>query len=911
MTEKSIKLSNVFPIEGYKWVKNVVQRQRGGGKPALLISEKDFHVTELCPDIITVPINVEVVWALLTPKKRLNRTRINHIVVASVYYSSTQTRKNDFLDHISETYHKLCSIYGTDLKFIFSGDFNRLNIKPILNLSRDLAQIVKVPTRANPDAILDLIVTNIPALYQSPETLSPLDVDEGQSGKHSDHLTVLTRPLTNDASSTKRYKIIKYRPFPDSAIRAMGQWIQSQTWKEIYSINCPQEKVNLFENMLMEKVNYFFPEKQIRVNEFDQPWVDSKLLTLDRKRKREYLKNKKSQKWNNLNTQFLERTKSLKESYYNNVVEDLKTTNISQWYSKVKRISSMDPTKDDNIQVDEIRDLPSSEQAEVIADKFAEISQQYQPLVTEDIEIPDMNESKPCPLFEPFQIHLKISKMKKKSSTVHGDIPWKILTEYSVELAAPIANIFNTCTLEGVWPDRWKHEYVTPVPKKFPPTSTDDLRKIAGTPNLSKLYEALLSESIISDLDPHMDPSQYGNKKGLSMNHYLINMINRILTMLDTNNKDEKYAIVAQLIDWSKAFDRQDPRLGIEAFIRNGVRPTLIPVLISFYQNRKMTVKWQNKFSSTRDLPGGCPQGCTNGILQYEVGSNDNADHVDAEMRYKFVDDLSILELLNLVVIGLSSYNFKFHVASDIGINQKFLPSENYLTQNSLNQIENWTVQNMSKLNVEKSKIMIFNFTDDFQFGTRVYLENQLLEIVTETKLLGMIITSDLKWHRNTEMLVKKAFARMIILHKLIKFKVNTEDLLIIYKLYIRSIVEQNCQVWHYSLCQEDMLYLERVQKVAAKVILQGTYTDYQQALDILNLETLYERREKLCLRFAKKATNHPKARKMFPLNPEPLHHTRFFERYHVQHTKSDRLLYSAIPQMQRALNNDSIRKTS
>ena len=178
-------------------------------------------------------------------------------------------------------------------------------------------------------------------------------------------------------------------------------------------------------------------------------------------------------------------------------------------------------------------------------------------------------------------------------------------------------------------------------------------RKIAGTPNLSKLYEALLSESIISDLDPHMDPSQYGNKKGLSMNHYLINMINRILTMLDTNNKDEKYAIVAQLIDWSKAFDRQDPRLGIEAFIRNGVRPTLISVLISFYQNRKMTVKWQNKFSSTRDLPGGCPQGCTNGILQYEVGSNDNADHVDAEMRYKFVDDLSILEVLNLVVIGI------------------------------------------------------------------------------------------------------------------------------------------------------------------------------------------------------------------------------------------------------------------
>ena len=44
---------------------------------------------------------------------------------------------------------------------------------------------------------------------------------------------------------------------------------------------------------------------------------------------------------------------------------------------------------------------------------------------------------------------------------------------------------------------------------------------------------------------------------------------------------------------------------------------------------------------------------------------------------------------------------------------------------------------------------MIFNFTD-LQFTTRLYLESNLLEIITETKLLGTIITSDLKWHKNT-----------------------------------------------------------------------------------------------------------------------------------------------------------------
>ena len=57
-------------------------------------------------------------------------------------------------------------------------------------------------------------------------------------------------------------------------------------------------------------------------------------------------------------------------------------------------------------------------------------------------------------------------------------------------------------------------------------------------------------------------------------------------------------------MDWSKAFDRQDPKLGIESFIRNGVRATTIPLLISYFQNRKMLVKWHGLTSTVRDLPG-------------------------------------------------------------------------------------------------------------------------------------------------------------------------------------------------------------------------------------------------------------------------------------------------------------------
>ena len=73
---------------------------------------------------------------------------------------------------------------------------------------------------------------------------------------------------------------------------------------------------------------------------------------------------------------------------------------------------------------------------------------------------------------------------------------------------------------------------------------------------------------------------------------------------------------------------------------------------------------------------------------------------------------------------------------------------------------------------------MLFNFTNVYQFATRLYIENKLLETVTQTKLLGTIIQTDLKWHSNTEMLVKKGYQRMLILNKLYEFKVPDEDML-------------------------------------------------------------------------------------------------------------------------------------
>ena len=122
-----------------------------------------------------------------------------------------------------------------------------------------------------------------------------------------------------------------------------------------------------------------------------------------------------------------------------------------------------------------------------------------------------------------------------------------------------------------------------------------------------------------------------------------------------------------------------------------------------------MKVKWKKSVSSIRDLPGGGPQGSSVGLLEYDAQSNDNTSFIPEDDKYKWVDDLSVLEIINLITIRISSYNFKQHVASDIGVGQLYIPSDNIKSQEYLNNIQAWTDRNKMKLNECKTKVMVFN----------------------------------------------------------------------------------------------------------------------------------------------------------------------------------------------------------
>ena len=79
---------------------------------------------------------------------------------------------------------------------------------------------------------------------------------------------------------------------------------------------------------------------------------------------------------------------------------------------------------------------------------------------------------------------------------------------------------------------------------------------------------------------------------------------------------------------------------------------------------------------------------------------------------------------------------------------------------------------------------MIFNNSIKSHFTSDLKLKGERLQVVEEAKLLGTIITNDLKWNKNTQKLVKDANSKIRMLHIASKFMNNKEDLLHIYKTF-------------------------------------------------------------------------------------------------------------------------------
>ena len=222
--------------------------------------------------------------------------------------------------------------------------------------------------------------------------------------------------------------------------------------------------------------------------------------------------------------------------FYKKQKADLKVKKPSQWYSSLKRLSSYDQSKSEPLYIQQISHLSKEQQSEAIADKFSSIANLYQPIQPSDIKIPQFSPAD-IPQFSPSKIWHCLTKLRANKETVHGDLPVCIFKMFAAYIAHPLTDIINTSLIRAEYPDIYKYELQTPIPKVIPCQSVDSLRNISQLLICDSVMESLIAKLMISDMSPNYDVSQYGNLKNVSIQHYLINMIHTILTAVDKNSK--------------------------------------------------------------------------------------------------------------------------------------------------------------------------------------------------------------------------------------------------------------------------------------------------------------------------------------------------------------------------------------
>ena len=216
--------------------------------------------------------------------------------------------------------------------------------------------------------------------------------------------------------------------------------------------------------------------------------------------------------------------------------------------------------------------------------------------------------------------------------------------------------------------------------------------------------------------------------------------------------------------------------------------------------------------------------------------------------------------------------------------------------------MSDYAKQNEMVINVDKTKVMLFNTSRKYDFLPSISVEGNILEVVEKYKLLGLVISSNLKFNDNTSYICKRGYSKLYLLRRFKKLGASTEILKDVYLNQIRYLLIYGVPAWGPLISNNESIDIERIQKCALKLI-YNTHS-YTQALEISGLITLKQRREDLCKKFTHKALKHNLFQSWFRARNSTINTRQKKDKFVEVPARTQRFYRSAIPSMTRIANS-------
>ena len=327
--------------------------------------------------------------------------------------------------------------------------------------------------------------------------------------------------------------------------------------------------------------------------------------------------------------------------------------------------------------------------------------------------------------------------------------------------------------------------------------------------------ERLVKGRLITHLEMNnlIGDSQHGFRNKRSC---LPSLLDFFAQVIDTYDTDNNKAVDLVYLDFQKAFDKIPHERLMLKINAHGIQGDAARRIRSWLAGRRQRVCINQSYSNWAPVTSGVPQGSVLGPLLFliyiYIYINDLDINIVSKMS-KFADDTKL-----------------FHRSRN--------PDDIMELQEDINKLVEWANKWKRSFNVDKCSVMRIGHND---MQSNYNMSNQQLPTTDQQRDVGIIITKDLKWQKQTEKSCKMANRVLGFIASNFRYK-NKKLILPLYKSIVRPHLEHAVKFWSSNL-RRDIDKIEKIQRTATKMIPEIRNHSYYQRIQDLDLISLVQRR--------------------------------------------------------------------
>ncbi len=370
------------------------------------------------------------------------------------------------------------------------------------------------------------------------------------------------------------------------------------------------------------------------------------------------------------------------------------------------------------------------------------------------------------------ELKAAIRLLKNNKAAGPDRVPAEFLKALPDKILEIILKVINKIMECYDYPEQWAKGITTLLLKDGDDGNPNNFRAITVADAISKVFAIMLNERIEKwDTENKiMSEQQIGcKKKCRPADHMLV-----LKTLIDTYNRTGK-KLYTCFVDFQKAFDSVWRAGLIYKLLKYGMNKSIVKVIKNMYEKTSICLKMNDLVTPHFRTYCGVKQGCILSPKLFNLFINDIPDIFD--------------KTCSPVLLGKKSISCLMY-ADDLVI---FSESADGL-QNCLNKLHAYTEKWGLKVNLKKTKILIFQNRGRRSNNT-FYLGHQEVQSQKSYKYLGTTITDTGNFKTNETIMKKKGLRASYIIMKDIGRHTKPSTAISIFEKVVEPILTYNCEV--------------------------------------------------------------------------------------------------------------------